>query len=166
MISNFQISKMLASHPLLFPIVFAEWQLNRLYDMSSKTDATLFEIAEMTGHSVIRDQKSKPKLGGHQDLTTQISKTNYTIASGELFSDCLFELCGFIVESLERIKPCQRQRTTFLQDDQYIRERLGCISSSSKQARFKFRMYEKRTQFQLSTVRLKSIEKETFANFI
>ena len=125
--------------------------------MSWKTDASLFGIAEMTGHTVLRDQKnrkSKPNLGSHQDLTNQLSKTSYQIASGQLFSDCLTELCGFIAESLDHIKPCQRQRITFLQADQYIRERLGCIASSSKHVRFKFTMYEKRTQFQLSTVRL------------
>ena len=73
--------------------------------MSSKTDANLFDIEEMTGHTVVRDQKSKPKLGSPQDLTSRLSKISYQIASGDLFSDCLTELCGFISESLEGIKP-------------------------------------------------------------
>lgn len=154
LLRNLQSSATLASHPMLVLIVIAEWQMNRLCSISFRTNAYLLRIEDMTGHPVIRDRKSEAKLDNHQDLTLQLSRVSYQISAGELFTGCLTEQCDFITESLDsmrRVIP-EKQLQSSQQADQLIYERLGCIMSSARHAKLKFTMYEKRTQFQLSTV--------------
>jgi len=129
--------------------------MSRLCSISFRSNAYLLRIEDMTGHPVIQSRKLEPRLDNHQDLTLQLSRVSYQIAAGELFTGCLTELCDFITESLEYIRfPLpQKSLQPFQHAGQSIRERLRCIASSARHAKLKFTMYEKRTQFQLSTVK-------------
>ena len=154
LIRSFQSSATSANHPMLLPIVLAEWQMSRLCSISFRTNAYLFRIEDMTGHPAIQDRKIEPKLDKHQDLTLQLSRVSYQISAGDLFTGCLTELCDFItetVDSMRRARP-ENQLESAQQADQVIYERLGCIRSSARHSKLKFAMYEKRAQFQLSTV--------------
>ena len=137
---------------MLVAIVYAEWQMKRLSTMSKTIGSELLAIERITGHTVIHGLKRKPQLTDHHSITSQLSKTSYVIASAELYAASLGEVCTFIRESLDRIMPEHKRRDSFSEDDQVIRDRLMCLTSSARQLLLKFVMYQKRAQFQLSTV--------------
>ncbi|MCJ1478524.1 hypothetical protein MMC13_007204 [Lambiella insularis] len=141
LIPRLEASAMLASHPLLLSLVYAEWQLSMLSDTSVRIGDRLLGVEARTGHTVVLVHTEMPNLGNNQDLTTYLSRISYAIAAAQLFAGSLRELCSFISESLDCITTAQQQRASFARDD-----RLMC------HVLLKIATYEKRAQFQLSTI--------------
>ena len=145
-----------SSHPVFLAVMYAEWQADKVLENSAKVGRRLLAVEHKTGHSAIAahsEDYNQFHPVDHRQLTVLLSKLSYKIASAELFTASLDEVCKFVLRCLDQsTNHTLRQDTAPSQVEKSLRERLDCVMSCSKHALIKLRMYEKRAQFQLSTV--------------